>query len=74
MKDFEMSQEQLDEILSVCKPVPMIMLQYGTPKSPQEKANLAWEKLGKELGFDYKTVKPNGKGNRFFSAEPCSQC
>ena len=69
MKDFEMTQEQLDAIMAACKPVPMIMLQCGTPKSPQENANIAWEKLGKELGFDYMTVKPNKKGDRFFSAE-----
>ena len=55
---FEMSQEQLDKIMDACKPVPMIMLQCGEPRSPQENANSAWAVLGKEMGFDSMTVKP----------------
>lgn len=72
MEDFEMTQEQLDELLDACKPTPVMYLSGGRPmfNTPQENANYAWKKLGKELGFDYITVKPNGKGNRFFSAEP----
>ena len=70
MKDFEMTQEQLDKILEACKPVRMIALQCGMPKSPQENANAAWQSLGEDMEFDYLTVKPNGKGDRFFSAEP----
>ena len=69
MKNFEMTQEQLDKIIKACKPVPMIMLQCGTPRSTQENANDAWKSLGEELGFDPMTVKPNGKGERFFSAQ-----
>ena len=69
MKDFEMTQKQLDEIMDACKPVPMIALQCGTPNSPQVNANAAWKKLGQDLGFDHMTVRPNGKGDRFFSAE-----
>jgi len=47
-------------------------LSGGKPmfNSRQENANYAWEKLGKELGFKYMTVRPNGKGDRFFTAEP----
>lgn len=72
MKDFEMTQRQLDEIMDASKPVPLMYLSGGRPMfgTPQENANHAWERLGKELGFDYMTVKPNGKGDRFFSAEP----
>jgi predicted TIM-barrel fold metal-dependent hydrolase len=68
-KDFEMTQEQLDGIMDACKPVRMIALQCGTPRSPQENANAAWERLGKELGFKHMTVKPNNKGDRYFTAE-----
>lgn len=70
MKDFEMKQEQLDTLMNACKPVVMIALQCGQPSSPQENANRAWQALGKEMGFDHMTVSPNGKGDRFFSAEP----
>ena len=74
MKDFEMSQEQLEEILDACKPVPLIAINCGMPSSPQENANAAWARLGKTLGFKHMTVKPSGKGNRFFSAEPIQSC
>lgn len=72
MIDYEMTEKQLSTLLDACKPVPMIALQCGSPPSQQEMANIAWKKLGDELGFDHMTVKPNGKGNRFFSAEPIS--
>jgi len=68
-KEFELTDEQLNKILDACKPVPMIMLQCGMPSSPQENANRAWEALGKELGFEYMSVKPSSKGNKFFTAE-----
>ena len=69
-KEFELTQEQLNLLLDASKPTPVIFLSGGKPlfNSPQENANYAWEKLGEELGFDYMTVEPNGKGNRFFSA------
>ena len=69
MKNFEMTQDQLDKLMDACKPVVMIALQCGTPASPQENANFAWKSLGKEMGFDHMTVRPNGKGDRFFSAK-----
>ncbi len=68
--NYEMTDEQLEVILAACKPVALIALQCGMPSSPQENANAAWARLGKELGFDHMTVKPTGKGNKFFSATP----
>ncbi len=65
---YEMSDADLQEILDACKPVPMIMLQCGTPSSPQENANLAWKRLGEKMGFDYLTVEPTGEGNKVFLA------
>lgn len=72
-KDFEMTSEDLQTLLDAMKPVPMIALQCGRPTSVQENANAAWAKLGKKMGFDPMTVKPNGKGDRFFSANEMSQ-
>ncbi len=69
--EYEMDKADLAKILDACKPVPMIMLQCGTPPPPQENANNAWAILGKELGFDSMTVRPiQGKGQRFFTAVP----
>ena len=71
-KEFEMPDEDLARLLQAAKPVPMIALQCGTPRSVQENANAAWAELGARMGFDPMTVSPNGKGNRFFTAvEKC---
>lgn len=71
--DYVMSEEDLDQLLNAMKPVPMIMLQCGTPPSVQERANRAWAVLGEKMGFDPMTVCPNGKGDRYFSAVPMEQ-
>jgi hypothetical protein len=70
MKDYEMTQIQLDTLLDAMKPVPLIAINCGMPKSRQGNANDAWERLGKEMGFQHMTVAPNGKGDRFFKAKP----
>lgn len=69
-KEFEMTQAQLDSILEASKSTPAMYLSGGQPMfdSPQENANRAWKKLGEEMGFDYMTVKPTSRGNRFFTA------
>jgi hypothetical protein len=71
-KDFEMSEADLAALIESMKPVAMIMLQCGTPRSVQENANAAWQVLGFKMGFDHMTVRPNGRGDRFFSAEAVS--
>ena len=68
-RNFEMTQEQLNEILDACKPVPYMVIGGVIPRSPQEKANEAWRRLGEKMGFDHMTVRPTGQGDRFFSAE-----
>jgi hypothetical protein len=68
-KEYEMSEADLASLLVAMKPEPMIALQCGTPPSVQENANRAWATLGATMGFDPTTVRPNGRGNRFFMAE-----
>ena len=68
-KDYEMTPAQLDTILDACKPGPLIALHCGEPRSAQERANDAWQRLGAEMGFRHMTVKPiPGKGTRSFTA------
>jgi uncharacterized membrane protein YjjP (DUF1212 family) len=68
--EYEMTQEQYNKLLEACRPVPMIMLQCGTPSSPQENANRAWALLGEEMGFEFMTVKSVPNKERFFTAVP----
>ena len=71
-KEFEMSEIDLAELLDAMKPQPVMFLSGGMPMhdSLQARANEAWRRLGERLGFDPMTVRPNGKGDRFFTAEP----
>ena len=68
-KNFEMTEEDLETLYKACQTGPMIALQCGTPCSAQDNANAAWCTLGRKMGFDGMTAKPDGKGDRFFSAE-----
>jgi len=72
MKEYEMTQEQLYKIMMEAKDST---LQKQTDKiknitRPKETTKTAWESLGEEMGFDYRTVTPSGRGDKFFSAEP----
>jgi len=69
--NYEMSDEDLDIILTACKPTTAMMIGGILPRTPQENANAAWANLGKKMGFDSYTVKPiQGKSNKHFSAMP----
>ena len=70
MADFEMTEADLAELLDAMHPVQMIAINCGMPRSRQENANEAWERLGKKMGFEPMSVRPNGRGDRFFSADP----
>jgi hypothetical protein len=71
-REYEMTEAQLQKILETCRPVPYLLGSGGVPPtSPQENANAAWARLGREMGFEHMTVKPvSGKGQRFFTAVP----
>ena len=70
-REYEMNDAQWEMMLAAMKPTPLILLQCGPSPSPQQRANEAWWKLGKEMGFDGGTAQPSpGKGPRFFTAVP----
>ena len=68
--NYEMTEEDLKTLLASMQAEPMIMLNIGGARSQQDRANDAWESLGRKMGFDHMTVQPTGKGNRFFTAIP----
>jgi len=73
--EYEMTEEDLTEIKEAGRPVPAILiagLGGPMPRSPQQNANDAWERLGDKMGFKHMTVEPSGKGQRFFKAVPKS--
>jgi len=68
---YEMTEDDLKELLEACKPVMAIAVGGIGPSSPQENANRAWKRLGEKMGFDSSTVQPiQGKDAKHFSAVP----
>ncbi len=69
--EYEMTEQDLAELLEACRPTPAMFLSGGVPMAgtPQENANRAWQRLGEKMGFDYMTVRP-GLSQRHFTAEP----
>lgn len=66
--NWKMTGEDLEALLDSMRPVPLIALQCGMPRSQQENANAAWARLGEKMNFDPMTVQPTGRGDCFFSA------
>lgn len=68
-KEFEMTDEELKNILEACKPVRYTVMGGHVPTSPQENANKAWQALAHKRGFVWNSARPSDKGNKFFTAE-----
>ena len=69
-KEFTMTETQLNRLIESSKPVPYMIFGEVEPTSPQKNANMAWARLGDELGFDSMTVRPvQGKTSKYFTAE-----
>lgn len=69
--EFRMSEADFGEMIKAitrARLTPVIAIQCGMPRSPQEVANDEWCALGKRLGFDGMSVEPSGKGPRIFTA------
>lgn len=73
--NYEMTEEDLQNLLSACKPVTAMLIGGYAPRSPQENANAAWAALGTKMGFDSTTVEPRqGMSTHHFSAVPSETC
>lgn len=70
--EYTISQAQLNTLLDASKPTIAISGSDGyMGSSPQDNANVAWRRLGDEMGFDWKTVRPiAGSCDKHFTAEP----
>lgn len=67
--EYEMSDEDYQQILTASRPVRYMIVGGVEPASPQENANRAWQSLGARLGFDWLTVQ-RGRDERHFMAVP----
>lgn len=69
--EYEINQADWDALLEACKPVPYLVVGGIAPMSAQERANIAWEALGRKMGFRAMSVQPTGR-DRFITAEAVS--
>lgn len=71
LTEFKLTDEDLKALYEASKPVPYMVFGGTTPRSPQQNANDAWQKIGDSMGFYSLTVVPvPGKGHHYFMAEP----
>lgn len=71
-QEFEMSQQEMDDIIAINKNMLPVMSFGGnwSGLNLQEKINAYWEGLGDKYGFKHLTVEGSSKGKLFFLAEP----
>ena len=68
-KTYVMTDAQLEVLLDASKPVRYMVVAGISPRSPQQNANDAWQRLADEMGFILYTVKPvPGKPQTHFTA------
>ena len=71
-EEFEMTQEEMDNIIAINKnqmPV-MVIGDVVTGNEVRERVNNYWMGLGDKYGFKWDTVEGSAKGKLFFLAEP----
>lgn len=71
MKEYTMTQEELNELIEACKPTPYMTnsngdLLFGTP---QDNANAAWRILADKYKFQWDTVESVGSDMKVFRAK-----
>lgn len=71
-EQFEMTQEEMNDILQINKDKMPVMLIGGvtTGMDLAEKINAYWKGLGDKYGFKHMTVEGSSKGELFLLAEP----
>ncbi len=70
---YDLTNEQFERLMKASQPVAMIALQCGTPPSPQENANAAWQDVAKEHGCRFDTIASCLGNPRSFTAEPMQE-
>lgn len=71
-KEYQLTEQDLKDFFEATKPMPVMYMTYGEPffRSPQERANDEWKRLGKKYGFKWDTVELTlGKGKEWITAE-----
>lgn len=71
-QEFEMLQQEMDDIIAINKNQPPVMKfgDYISGMDTQEKVNAYWKALSDKYGFEQMSVEGSAKGNLFFLATP----
>lgn len=68
-KTYEMTQDRYNALMREWSTAEMIPVKCNG-LTVHVRSDYAWEKLGNEMGFKFKTIEPSDKGHLFFTAEP----
>jgi len=72
-QEFEMTQEEMDEIIRINKSTSNTVMMVGGvdfSNNLTEAINAYWKILGDKYGFKWDTVEGSARGKLFFLAEP----
>ena len=71
-QEYQLTQQDLDTLRDASKPVPYMIIGGVMPRTPQENANAAWQRMGEKYDFVWDTAQPlsNSNGRRLITAVP----
>lgn len=73
-RTYTLTDKQLELVMKASQPVRYMVIGGRPPSSPQENANRAWQKVAKEHGVDWETIKPHPSGDtQMFTAIPLEE-
>lgn len=71
MKNYRLSDEDLEQLLNASKPVPYMVFGGHPPSSPYDNAMRVWDVLAEKYGVVRSTIDNAGTGDMHdFIAEP----
>lgn len=71
MRQYRLTDEELESILNASKPVPYMIIGGHAPASSQENSNRAWQAVAAAHGFEWDSACDAGTGdNHDVLAEP----
>ena len=71
MNKYRMTDEEYNDLLEACKPVPYMVFGGVPPERPTDKAMRVWDRIAKRVGCIQSTIDSAGTGDdRDFVAMP----
>jgi len=67
--EFTLTEDEMQSVLDASKPVPYLVIGGIPPRSQQEQANSAWQKIAEAHSVKWDTIRPINEATRLMSGE-----